>query len=105
MSKTEFGVSFPGLSSAQLRDALAVGPAAEFIAGQELALELRPAPIGTRSLDPTVLVAITDAVSAVLGCVITGLFQLAAKSGVQPVPPSAAPLAPSGSVPRSGCGT
>jgi hypothetical protein len=72
----EFGVSFGGLTSEQLRDDLAARFAADHADGIPI-LELRPAPATTRAIDPTILVAITGVLGAVLGTVLTGLFQLA----------------------------
>ncbi|MBP2327045.1 hypothetical protein JOF56_007430 [Kibdelosporangium banguiense] len=72
----EFGVSFGGLTSEQLRAELAAGFAADQAEGIPV-LELRPAPDTTRAVDPTILVAITGVLGAVVGTVLTGLFQLA----------------------------
>jgi hypothetical protein len=79
------------MSTEQLREALAADPAAR--AAGDLSYEVRPAPLATRNIDPTVLVAITNAASAVLGVVITGLFQLAQsrRAAAQQKAPAAPP--------------
>ena len=75
MTATELTVSMQGVSSRQLRDDLA-----RLVAGNsgdvEVVWELRDAPHDTRSLDPTVLVAITTALGTLAGTVVTCLFQL-----------------------------
>jgi hypothetical protein len=77
MSQAEFSVSFRGMSSERLRDALTARVASDPSARGALTLEVRPAASGTRDVDPTVLVAITGVLGTVLGTIITGLFQLA----------------------------
>lgn len=77
MSQAEVGVSFRGMSSERLRDALAAQVALDPAARTALTLEVRPVPSGTRNVDPTILVAITGVIGTVLGTILTGLFQLA----------------------------
>jgi hypothetical protein len=76
MTATELSVSMQGMSSRQLRDDLARLVAADANCKVEVAWQLRAAPHDTRSLDPTVLVAITTTLGALAGTVVTCLFQL-----------------------------
>ena len=75
MTTTELTVSMQGVSSRQLREDLAQLVAANS-GDVEVTWELRDAPHDTRSLDPTVLVAITTALGALAGTVVTCLSQL-----------------------------
>lgn len=74
MTASELSVSMRGVPSRQLRESLA--PLVVAMGPVEVAWELRDAPHDTRSLDPTVLVAITSAAGALAGTVVTCLFQL-----------------------------
>jgi hypothetical protein len=78
------------MSNEQLREALAAETTEGAVGA--MSLEVRPAPLTTRNIDPTVLVAVTNGVSAALGVVITGLFQLAQSR--RAAAPQGAPAAP-----------
>lgn len=65
-----------GVPSRQLRDDLARLVAADAGDHIDVAWALREAPHDTRSLDPTVLVAVTTTLGALAGTIVTSLFQL-----------------------------
>ncbi len=77
MKSIQMTLGFEGMSSAVLAAALVdVLPIAS-LPPSALDLQVRAAPRVTRSIDPTVLVAATSTVGAVVGALITGLLQLA----------------------------
>lgn len=67
-------VSAQGMTSGALQRALNEGVGAH---GESMTLELEPAPMSTRSVDPTVLVAIVSGASTALNALVIGLFSLA----------------------------
>ena len=78
---TEFSLSVPGMTSDRLLVGLRAVLDEDREIGAAVMLEVRAAPHDTRSLDPTVLVAITSAVGTVVGAIITGLVQIVGRKG------------------------
>ena len=75
-ASTEFSVSVHGMTSQRLQADLRAALDEDQDVGSAVVLEVRAAPHDTRSLDPTVLVAITSSVGTVIGAIVTGLVQL-----------------------------